>query len=146
MIQVSYNFFDNPALLEIVKTHLTPLLPLLPSWLDSVCVESFMSGDDQQAMDITLSIPYRRASIRVYPDFFDASPSMLHEMVLHEVAHTWTGPVTEWVRSRLLERFSGDHKETLRDEFEERVEAMTQSLAVTLAQFDISTIEGSAEA
>ncbi|MBW2560045.1 MAG: hypothetical protein JRE40_04220 [Deltaproteobacteria bacterium] len=139
MIQVSYHFFDNPVLEEIVRSNLTPLMPLLPSWLDSMRVESFGSGDEQQAMDITLSIPYRRACIRVYPDFYDASPEGLHEIMLHEVAHTWIGPVVEWVRVRLLERFSGDHKETLCAEFEERVEAMTQSLAVTLEQFDLST-------
>ncbi|MDI9380268.1 MAG: hypothetical protein QM845_05215 [Verrucomicrobiota bacterium] len=131
-MNVRYLYFENPDREREVCDIVTPLLALFPTWCETLIVQSKYASDTTQVAEVFLSPRYRSATIVVSTNFYEHDRDQQHREMLHEIAHTWLAPVTDWVTKRFL---SGDDDLSAErmEEFTERVESTVESLSLAMS-------------
>jgi hypothetical protein len=127
MINLELSKFENQENAASARCLLSPMLDLFPVWIEEVFVRQDDPPDSNTLASIWFDLEYRRATIGLAPAFWELPTDKRHEALLHEIAHAWVSPLTEWVRRRLL----SDEDELTKErkvEFEERAEMATQGL------------------
>lgn len=141
MPEVTYRYFQDPEEQTRLAAELEPYLRLLPSWCGRVIVNRFvvMEGDDNFAatLSVNMNPAYRFCELSVYGPFFMQPKSGRKQSILHELIHVMTGDPLEWVKEHVLSYVKAHNSDLgvyLENEFRNKVEAMTESLAYTLAR------------
>jgi hypothetical protein len=135
-MRITYNYFESQTQREEVERALTPLLSILPYWVETIAVERYARGEDESAdASVACMAQYRWMRIEVYHRLFDNPPEKIREMLAHEVCHALVAPLACWMRDRVIRPlFDGSLKTVLEAECEERVEAVVQDLALSLGR------------
>tara|TARA_R100001143_G_scaffold35943_1_gene33523 strand:- start:2072 stop:2530 length:459 start_codon:yes stop_codon:yes gene_type:complete len=128
---VRIEWFDFPGALEpIFRKLLEQCAWLIPRWCGSLYVR-YNSDNADAVMMVSCARPYRDATIRVYPSFFDREHSEADqvEYIVHELVHLNLSEVSDWMQQFLNRHFDGSMQSQAQAELTDRNEAVTQEFA-----------------
>lgn len=146
MVPIKFDYFDSPDQEKIVRDLLMPLSRLFPGWLlhFSVLGCATNSEDGECPCDIQVVYEYRRAFLRIYPEFFRHSEEEARFVLIHELVHILDGGRRGLVKDMLgfLRENHGPVAEIFCEQYEKHNEAATEDTAALLLKIlDSSTGE-----
>lgn len=133
--KIVYKYFSNPELEAHVRDVVESIYKtgLFPAWLEDLEVCSVTGQNPGDMMTVHLgSMEYRRACLDVHPLWFDQSREDQEIGIIHEIVHTQSAELLEFVRRRLLLPLDERNPELfhhMNGEFTNRVEGFTQTTA-----------------
>lgn len=134
--EVLYFDFRNADQQKQVKEVLEPFIPLFPFWVNDLTVMNVVQPPtDEMSSDILaiLTLPhYRKATLYIYPNYYSLTEEQRKQDMLHEISHSFYGPITQWFSERILTYFNeidSTLTEFMKQEFIERLEGCTQDLS-----------------
>lgn len=100
--------FDKPEFLELLDSQ----KHLFPGWVTALYIGWTPKEEEGRfSLAIWPDYNYRRCVLKVSPEFFNSPPDEQLDMIRHEIAHAFTGPITSWIEES-LQRFL---KERIKD-------------------------------
>jgi hypothetical protein len=123
--------------LPVVRAAMQEAAFLIPAWCHDVVVTWHSAVGDRGA-DIEADVSYRRARLRICPQFIDQTAEERVSELRHELIHISTSPIVDYAMSAIRRLVPRDEREdalfkTLRDGLKERHEGCVQDLTRCIA-------------
>lgn len=142
--KISYCCFEDPAIERMVRDTMTPLIPMLPSWLETLTIVSELMHPDGADVHMEVSLgnsDYLGARINVFSPWFDSPAESKRRCLIHEIVHIIQAGMLEYSRKRLIDPIEGRNIELyshMSGEWTSHVEQFTQSMAFAIERMLIS--------